>query len=144
MIDERVRDLLMQTGFPGMKIAQFGFSEDNSGYNPENYPQNYVAYTGTHDNPTTKTWAKNLNAAEKARFHKSVRRHIGETDSIALIRSLLCSAAETVIIPMQDYLSLGEEGRVNTPSTLGRNWVWRVKQNYKRHGKQIKRLCALR
>ena len=144
VIDERVRDLLMQTGFPGMKIAQFGFSEDNSGYNPENYPQNCVAYTGTHDNPTTKTWAKNLNAAEKARFHKSVRRHIGETDSIALIRSLLCSAAETVIIPMQDYLSLGEEGRVNTPSTLGRNWVWRVKQNYKRHGKQIKRLCALR
>lgn len=144
VIDDRVRDLLRQTGFPGMKIAQFGFSEENSGYNPENYPQSCIAYTGTHDNPTTKTWAKQLNAADNVRFHKFVRRQFGETDAIALIRSLLCSAAETVIIPMQDYLSLGEEGRVNTPSTLGRNWVWRVKQNYKRHGKQIKRLSALR
>ena len=144
VIDDRVRDLLRQTGFPGMKIAQFGFSEENSGYNPENYPQSCIAYTGTHDNPTTKTWAKQLNAADNVRFHKFVRRQFGETDAIALARSLLQSKAETVIIPMQDYLSLGEEGRVNTPSTLGRNWVWRVKQNYKRHGKQIKRLCALR
>lgn len=144
VIDDRVRDLLRQTGFPGMKIAQFGFSEENSGYSPENYPQSCIAYTGTHDNPTTKTWAKQLNAADNVRFHKFVRRQFGETDAIALARSLLQSKAETVIIPMQDYLSLGEEGRVNTPSTLGRNWVWRVKQNYKRHGKQIKRLCALR
>lgn len=144
VIDDRVRELLRLTGFPGMKIAQFGFSEENSGYNPRNYPKNCVAYTGTHDNPTTAVWAKNLNGTEKIRFRKYVRRRIGETDATALVRSLLCSEADVVVIPMQDYLSLGENGRVNTPSTLGRNWIWRLKPHYARHANKIKRMCALR
>ena len=144
VIDDRVRELLRLTGFPGMKIAQFGFSEENSGYNPRNYPKNCVAYTGTHDNPTTAVWAKNLNGTEKIRFRKYVRRRIGETDATALVRSLLCSEADVVVIPMQDYLSLGEKGRVNTPSTLGRNWIWRLKPHYTRHANRIKRMCALR
>lgn len=144
VIDDRVRELLRLTGFPGMKIAQFGFSEENSGYNPRNYPKNCVAYTGTHDNPTTAVWAKNLNGTEKIRFRKYVRRRIGETDATALVRSLLCSEADVVVVPIQDYLSLGENGRVNTPSTLGRNWIWRLKPHYARHANRIKRMCALR
>lgn len=144
VLDDRVRGLLQETGFPGMKIAQFGFSENDSPYNPKNYPKSCVAYTGTHDNPTTQSWAKRLSDTEKIRFRKYVRRHIGETDANALVRSLLASGAETVIIPMQDYLSLGENGRVNTPSTLGRNWVWRLKPHYMRHANRIKRMCTLR
>lgn len=144
VIDDRVRELLRQTGFPGMKIAQFGFSEDDSGYNPNNYPAKCVAYTGTYDNPTTQSWAKHLFAPEKTRFRRCVRRRIGEADTTALVRRLLASAAQTVIIPIQDYLLLGDEGRINTPSTLGNNWIWRIPEKYARCGNKIKRLCALR
>lgn len=144
VLDDRVRGLLRETGFPSMKVAQFGFSDENSAYNPRNYPQNCVAYTGTHDNPTTQAWAKRLCDTEKMRFRKYARRRILETDATALVRLLLASAAETVIIPMQDYLSLGEEGRINTPSTLGKNWIWRVNPNYVRRKKKIKRLSLLR
>ncbi len=136
VLDDDVRSLLKQTGFPGMKVAQFGFSEENSEHNPKNFPESCIAYTGTHDNPTAKEWQKSLGKDARERFEKDAGK-----GRFALVKSVLQSAAETVILPLQDYMGLGSEGRINTPSTLGKNWVWRLK-GYRKYAGRIKRLCA--
>lgn len=143
-IDDEVRELIKETGFPGMKIAQFGFSEEDSIYNPKNYEKNCVAYTGTHDSETTKEWAKNLSRKEKKFFRRSINKKFYENDGDALIRSIMQSQADTVIIPMQDYMKIGKEGRINVPSTLGNNWKWRMSNNYKKCEKCIIKLCQWR
>lgn len=143
-LDDGVTALLKETGFPGMKIAQFGFSEPDSGYNPKNYPPNCVVYTGTHDNATAAEWASNLPRQEKKYFRKCVKKLFYERDGDALIRSVMQSRAETVIIPMQDYLHIGEEGRINTPSTLGDNWRWRLKRNYGKSRRRVKSFAKIK
>lgn len=142
-LDEGVTKLLKETGFPGMKIAQFGFSEPDSPYNPENYIENCVAYTGTHDNETAKEWAEKLPRREKKLFRKCVKKRFWEYDSDALIGSVFQSRAGTVIVPMQDYLRTGKEGRINTPSTVGNNWRWRLSKNYVKSLKKIKSFAKL-
>ena len=67
----------------------------------------------------------------KWRVRLCTRRKPRETRTHAFVRAVLQSRADTAVIPMQDYLELGEEARVNTPSTLGGNWVWRLPQNYR-------------
>ncbi len=123
-----VKELLRQSGYPGMKVLQFAFDSDEyNDYLPHNYERNCVVYTGTHDNDTTLGWLE-----EKVPHrHEAVYSYLGmETDckepQYQLIRAALSSAADTAIIPMQDYLGLGREARINTPSTLGDNWKWRM------------------
>lgn len=119
--------LVKKTGYPGMKILQFAFdSREESDYLPHNYPVNCVVYTGTHDNDTTMGWYKGFNRRDKnfAKRYLDIRR--GQDINWVFIRSALASVAETAIIPMQDYLGLGSEARINTPSTLGDNWKWRM------------------
>lgn len=140
-LDDSVRALLKKTGYPGMRIAQFGFDEPDSAYLPTRYPAHCVAYTGTHDNATAKAWAKGLSRERLKTFRRSVGKGRFETDAHALVRSVLASAAELAIIPMQDYLELGEDGRINTPSTVGGNWTWRLPENY---AKRAKRMADLR
>jgi 4-alpha-glucanotransferase len=137
-LDESVTDLLNETGFPGMKIAQFGFYESNSIYNPKNYINNCVAYTGTHDNPTTIEWLKSITKKDKRFFRKCVNKKLLENDCDALIRSLFQSNADTVIIPIQDYLHLDKDSRINTPSTLGNNWCWVLSEDYAKYSRKIK------
>ena len=119
--------LVKKTGYPGMKILQFAFdSREESDYLPYNYPNNCVVYTGTHDNDTVNGWINVMSKKDLA-FEKkflNVRRTSDICDS--LIRTALASVADTAIIPMQDYLGLGSEARINTPSTLGGNWEWRM------------------
>ena len=119
--------LLAYSGFPGMRVLQFAFGggADNT-HLPHNFRQNCVAYTATHDNPTTAQWWDGLSERERAH----VRAYLGlgrDDDPVpALIRAALASVADTCIVPLFDWLGLGPEGRINTPSTVGCNWKARV------------------
>lgn len=122
-----VEELIKQTGYPGMKILQFAFdSREESDYLPHNYVKNSVVYTGTHDNDTTVGWYSELNEHDKA-FAKRYMNITSEVDvEWEFIRGALASVSDTAIIPMQDYLGMGAEARINVPSTLGTNWKWRL------------------
>ena len=123
-----VLKLVKKTGYPGMKILQFAFDpREESDYLPHNYPSNSVVYTGTHDNDTVNGWISALNRKDLAFAKKYIG--IKRTSDIcsSLVRMALASVSDTAIIPLQDYLELGSEARINTPSTLGGNWEWRVK-----------------
>ncbi len=122
-----VLKLVKKTGYPGMKVLQFAFdSREESDYLPYNYPKNCVVYTGTHDNDTVNGWITAMSRKDLAFAKKylGVRRNAAVCDS--LIRAALGCVADTAVIPIQDYLELGGEARINTPSTLGGNWEWRM------------------
>ena len=131
-LTQSVKDLLNETGYPGMKIIQFAFdSREDSDYLPHNYNNNCIVYTGTHDNSTIQGWYRQVNDEDKEmcinymnnRYNQDQDKH---WDFICLA---MRSVANTCIIPVQDYLGLGDEARINTPSTLGNNWVWRMDYN---------------
>lgn len=143
-LDERSRSLLKSTGYPGIKVAQFGFDEDGSEYLPAHYPRNCTAYTGTHDNTTAKAWAKQLPKDRKRYFRSEVGKSFWETDAHALVRSVLESDALLAVVPIQDYMEIGTEGRINVPSTLGGNWTWKLPRQYERFAKHIAAFRAAR
>lgn len=125
-----VLKLVKDTGFPGMKVLEFAFSAgEKSSYLPYCYPQNCVVYTGTHDNDTVRGWYESLSDEDKT----YVADYIGAgklskgTLHWQVVRLALASVADLAVIPLQDYLGLGSEARINTPSTLGGNWAWRMK-----------------
>ena len=126
-LTKEVIALVKKTGYPGMKILQFGFGDgaDNA-YLPHNYPCNCIVYTGTHDNETMLGWYKNADA----RTRRSAKKYMDIRGSRDIpwyfIRAAFASVADTAVIPMQDYLCLDNAGRINTPSTLGGNWEWRM------------------
>ena len=123
-----VLQLVKDTGYPGMKLLQFAFDSREPGdYLPHNYPHNCVLYTGTHDNDTVMGWKEHVSAEDLDFTRRYLNIHPGDALNWAMIRAAFASVADTVIIPMQDYLGLGSEARINTPSTLGRNWQWRMK-----------------
>ena len=112
-----------------MKVLHFAFDDsEDSAYLTHKYNSNAVVYTGTHDNDTTVGWYNTLNRKDKA-FAKRYL-NIKSTKEIHwdFIRAALSSVADTAVIPMQDYLGLGAEARINIPSTLGNNWKWRLKK----------------
>ncbi len=112
-------------GFPGMKILQFAFEGgDDNPYLPQNYEENCVAYTGTHDNDTSKGWFEKLPDAEKGRVCDYLNCDESEICR-ALIKAIWQSRANVAIAPLQDWLELGSEARLNTPGTSGGNWQWR-------------------
>jgi 4-alpha-glucanotransferase len=119
--------LLKKTGYPGMKVLQFAFdSREENDYLPHNYVRNCVVYTGTHDNDTLRGWFPILRAGDRKFARKYLNLKSTKDMEWAFIRAALSSVADTAVIPMQDYLGLGSEGRINTPSTLGGNWEWRM------------------
>lgn len=128
-LTESVTKLLEDTGYPGMKILQFAFDwQEDGAYLPHNYDKNCVVYTGTHDNEPASVWMSQLNGHDK----DFAMRYMGIKDEAQMVRGLIklaiASSADTAIIPMQDYLELGKEARINEPSTLGDNWKWRMKK----------------
>lgn len=125
-----VLKLVKKTGYPGMKILQFAFdATGESDYLPHKYPNNCVVYTGTHDNDTVNGWLATLNKKDLSFVKKYVNAKRTPELCETLIRTALGSVADTAIIPMQDYLGLGSEARINTPSTLGGNWEWRMEKD---------------
>lgn len=128
VVTPKVRATLVKAGFPGMKLLQFAFdSRESSEYLPHFYEKNVIVYTGTHDNMTSTSWFKSLPKADLAYCLEYIN-HCSGNQVDSLIKATLGCVADTAIIPIQDYLHLGDEGRMNTPSTLGSNWMWRVDQ----------------
>ena len=127
-LTDTVLQLVKDTGFPGMKVLQFAFGGDaNNAYLPHNYKQNCIVYTGTHDNETTVGWYKNLDHWTRGHVDRYLDISRDNDVNWRFIRAALSSVADTAVIPMQDYLGLGNEARMNMPSTLGKNWEWRMK-----------------
>lgn len=125
-----VLKLVKDTGYPGMKVLQFAFdSREESDYLPHNYSQNAVVYTGTHDNDTLQGWYKVLSKQDKKLSQQYINNadHPVEEIHWDFIRLAMGSVAKLCIIPMQDYLGLESDARTNTPSTLGDNWKWRMR-----------------
>ena len=126
VIDDAVRALVRGVGLPGMKVLQFAFGEDaKNPFLPHNYAPDCVAYTGTHDNDTTRGWWQSSD--EQTRDH--VRRYLGVDGHDVvwdLMRAALASVANTVIVPLQDILELGAAARMNVPAAPTGNWLWRV------------------
>ncbi len=126
-LTDSVIKLVKKTGYPGMKILQFAFdSREESDYLPHNYVANSIAYTGTHDNDTTLGWYDKLQRRDKAFARKYLDIRSRKDVPWVFIRAALSSVSDTCVIPMQDYLELGTEARINMPSTLGTNWKWRM------------------
>jgi 4-alpha-glucanotransferase len=128
-IFDSVKVLLKNSGFPGMRVLQFGFNPENADNDhlPHSYPKNCVAYTGTHDNSTIMQWYKEADEKSRAMAKRYTKKCFLERMNMCFIRNVYASPANLAIIPMQDILGLGKEGRMNVPSTLGGNWNWRMK-----------------
>ena len=128
---EEVRELLEYSGFPGMNVLQFAFDPLGDGDNrPYKYGVNTVVYPGTHDNDTVKGWGENTDKLYTG--HAMEYMNIRDMDDLpdAMIRAAMQSAADLAIIQMQDWLGLGSEARMNTPSTVGGdNWRWRLRRD---------------
>ena len=126
-LTDTVIKLVEKTGYPGMKVLQFAFdSREESDYLPHNYVRNSIVYTGTHDNDTTKHWYEVLDKQDKRFANRYLDGANKNNICKKMIRSALGSVADTAVIPMQDYLELDGEARMNEPSTLGNNWKWRL------------------
>lgn len=129
-----VYKLMDDVGYPGMKILEFAFGDgDKNPYLPHNYKTNCIVYTGTHDNDTVLGWEKTASDSELRYAYEYSRPQGIENLAWALIRVAYHSPADYAIIQMQDFLNLGSEARMNTPSTLGSNWTWRVNKNALTH-----------
>lgn len=143
-----VLQLVHDTGYPGMKVLEFAFdSREESDYLPHNYPRNCVVYTGTHDNQTLKAWYQEMSDTDRnfAIEYMDLEGKNADQVQMSFIRVALASVADTAIIPLQDYLGLGAEARINTPSTLGDNWKWRLTEGEFTHelAAKIRRLAKI-
>ncbi len=123
-----VRKLLEDTGFPGMKVLQFAFDprDTGSGYLPHCYPRHCVVYTGTHDNDTIQGWMETAPAGSVKRAKEYLRLSKREGYHWGMMRSIWASVADLAVVQAQDLLGLGNEARINVPSTVGANWLWRA------------------
>lgn len=144
-LTDSVLQMVEESGYPGMKVLEFAFdSREPSNYLPHNYTKNCVVYTGTHDNETLAGWYKNLNKRDKAFALRYMgREKLKKEDAVwEIIRLAQASTADTCIIPIQDYLGLGNEARINEPSTLGNNWIWRLKRD-EVSKELVKKICEI-
>ena len=138
-----VRKLLADSTFPGMKVLQFAFSGGDNEYLPHNHVKNGVVYPGTHDNTTITAWWESA-ATPKEKATAAAYLHLTGAHPTAkelaavktadartaLLRAALGSVADRAIIPMYDWLGLGEEAHLNTPGKLGGNWTWRAAEGF--------------
>jgi len=130
LITPDVREIMCRFELSGMKVLLFAFGEDlpTNPYIPHNLPKNCVLYTGTHDNNTTRGWFEREATPEiKGRLFCYLGREVPAEDiHWEMIRLAMMSVANTVIVPMQDILGLGQEARMNLPATTKGNWQWKL------------------
>ncbi|MGD9605009.1 MAG: 4-alpha-glucanotransferase [Bacilli bacterium] len=128
-LTEEVYQLLHDCGYPGMKIFQFGFdAHGDSEYSPHNLTKNAIVYTGTHDNLPIEAWIDSLKPEDYQYLMDYMHIKNRKDAGFAAILECLKSVCDIAIIPMQDYLGLKEEARINRPSFLGGNWIWRMQK----------------
>ena len=133
---QSVRDLVAETGYPGMKVLQFAFgSGSDNEYLPHNYTPNSVVYTGTHDNETLMQYLECTEEHVRNHIREYMNRPHASNEELCenLIWMAMSSVGKYCMIPLQDYLGLGKEARMNYPSTLGHNWEWRVRKEQLTH-----------
>ncbi|MBI3361175.1 MAG: 4-alpha-glucanotransferase [Chloroflexi bacterium] len=127
---------------PGMKVLQFAFAGDPADpFLPHNFPRNCVAYSGTHDNDTSRGWYQTLSQKERD-FYRRYSGRDGSDVSWDLIRLAWASVANMAVAPLQDVLSLGPEARMNLPGRASGNWSWRYLSDQLADGVRV-RLTAL-
>ncbi|MCA9727089.1 MAG: 4-alpha-glucanotransferase [Candidatus Eisenbacteria bacterium] len=138
LVTPEVEALRDASGHPGMRVLQFAWdgSLDNP-HLPHNYPAACVAYTGTHDNTTLQGWYRPTRSRRERGTARQIRtereralryaRSDGREFHWDMIRLVFASRANTVIVPMQDLLGLGESARMNVPGTPRGNWTWRMR-----------------
>lgn len=128
VVTPEVEALRDRFALPGMKVLQFAFGgDDRNPFLPHHHPERAVVYTGTHDNDTTRGWYQH-GATEGERDH--LRRYLksdGTRVARDLVEAALASRADTAIVPFQDVLELGTEGRMNVPGRADGNWTWRFR-----------------
>jgi 4-alpha-glucanotransferase len=132
LITPDVRTLRDQFHLPGTKVLQFAFDgHSDNPYLPENYGANTVAYTGTHDNDTTRGWFEALPQNQRESVWRYLKCKQGESREIAweLIRLAWSSVAALAMAPLQDVLNLGTEARMNLPGRVEGNWRWRFTED---------------
>lgn len=130
VITDEVMELLEYSGFPGMKIIQFGFNTNSDNMHlPYRFHPNTVAYTGTHDNMTLAQWLENApeHAVNYATQYLTLNSYNKYTEG--LIRAVIGSSSNLAIVPIQDWLDFGSWARINTPSTIENNWKFRILPN---------------
>lgn len=129
-ITEDVKELLEETGYPGMKVLQFAFDpKADSDYLPCNFTTtDCVCYTSTHDSDTAKGWADGLDGENLEFCMEYLGVETREDIPDALLRLCWSSTADIAIAQLQDLLGLGNEARINVPGTLGLNWRWRISE----------------
>lgn len=126
---DAVKKLLADSGFPGMRLLQFGFDSRDGGaeyYLPHNYIEHCIAYVGTHDNDTAVGWVQNARPEDSAAAVEYLGLTREEGYHWGMLRVLWMSRASLTIVLAQDLLGLGSESRMNAPSTVGHNWRWRA------------------
>ena len=131
---DSVKELLEESGYPGMKVLEFAFADDDENdFLPHNYTENCVVYTGTHDNDTVMGWYEKAEGWEKEHCDQYMKDFVGmepgDEVNWKFIEAAYKSVANYAIVQMQDILGLGSEARINIPSTLGGNWAWRIDKN---------------
>ena len=127
-LTDEVRQLLDESGFPGMKVLQFAFdAREPSNYLPHTYDHHCVCYAGTHDNTTVAAWFSEANPEDTAFSERYLGLNDQEGYVWGMLRGGMSSVASLFVAQMQDYLGLGGEARMNIPGTLGgNNWKWRL------------------
>lgn len=130
-IDQPVYDLMEKFNMPGMKVLLFAFGDGmpQNPYIPHHHTENAVVYTGTHDNNTTRGWYENsADTKDKKRLsdYVGIQKITKENVADHMIRMAWASIGKLAVIPMQDFLNLGEEAIMNRPSTAEGNWLWRM------------------
>ena len=130
IITDEVKKLREDAGYPGMKILMFAFDETrNSDYLPHKYDRNCVCYCGTHDNATIKEWYMNGEQSEIDFANEYLSINDKENFVWEFIKGGMASTADLFIVQMQDYLELGEDGRMNIPGKADGNWKWRLEKH---------------
>ncbi len=126
MITKEVEDLVAYSGYPGMRVLQFGFLESGDNpHKPHNYPRNCVAYTGTHDNNTLLGYVWELGDSQRDELMEYAG-HSGNQGYDAIIRMMFMSNAGLLILPIQDLLGYGSDTRLNVPGKAHGNWLFRI------------------
>ena len=128
-VTKEVTDLVSYSGFPGMRVLQFGFiSEDDNPHLPHNYENNSVAYTGTHDNNTLLgfVWELDDNLRKRLMRYSGYDSENWDRGYDSIIRTMYESHAGLVILPIQDLLGYGSDTRLNIPGKADGNWQYRV------------------
>ena len=126
-ITEDVNQLLRDSGFPGMRVLEFGMNpQDPNNHTPHNHTVNSICYISTHDNSPIMGWKETADRKEVRHARKYFGINYKEGFNYGFIRGAMSSVAMLFVGQMQDYLGLGEESRINTPGTSGNNWKWRL------------------